>query len=116
MSICCILCTTVGMQNVQSQERYKSKKPALLTGIDSYLLTGNKQTKKREWGKLKIKASPSISVSRNRYSRDMRETEMEISRGRLVTHIIGDVGAPGQGSFNVACRSDDCGAVKPAAH
>lgn len=95
---------------MQSQERYKSKKPA------TYLLTGNKQTKKREWGKLKIKASPSISVSRNRYSRDTKETEMQISRGRLVTHIIGDVGAPGQGSFNVARRSDDCGAVKPAAH
>ena len=71
---------------------------------------------KREWGKLKIKASPSISASHNRYSKDMKEIEMQISRCRLVTHIIGDVWAPGQGSFNVACRSDYGWAVKPAAH
>lgn len=67
------------------------------------LWTGNK---KREWDKLKIKASPSISASTNSYSRDMKEIEMEIRRSRLVTHIIGDVWAPGQGTFNVACRSD----------
>lgn len=61
---------------------------------------------KRERDKLRNKAYPSISASYNRYSRDTKETETQISRCRLVTHIVGDVWAPGQGSFNVARGSD----------
>lgn len=38
------------------------------------------------------------------------------ARCRLVTHIIGDVWAPGQGGFNVPCRSGHRRAVEPTAH
>lgn len=41
---------------------------------------------------------------------------MQKCRCRLVTHIIGDVWAPGQGGFNVPCRPGHGRAVEPTTH
>lgn len=72
--------------------------------------------KQKEWDKLKIKASPSTGVSQAGTPAAMKEMEMPLSKSRLATHIVRDVWAPGQGSFNVGCRSVYWWAVKPAAH